>query len=605
MKRGLIILAILAFAFTPLYGSGRTFRADSLAVRTKDQAERLLLQWTEALLSHQIQEGEEAGNVSCPACRIVHGRIIDTVWPFTWLWQRTADPRYLDAARDAVSWGEKHMQQSDGSYKNDYDSNWRGITEFSQISLGKTLLRFKDVLPEDLYEGWRDLFLRQTEYIYRWAQGPRGNLNVNYQAARPLCMELAWRITGEERFREMAVAQSKSILEHIAPDGILFGESHPSDYLSPKGLRGVDMGYNVEESLPLLLEYAEMAGDEAMLEQLLRSAAAHLDFLLPDGGLDNSFGTRSNKWSYWGSRTSDGILTMLSALCRNGWPEALRAAQYTLDLYERCTGADGLLSGGLYYRQAGEPACVHHAFCHIKPLPDWIDTDFSSLGDSTCPPLLSETAFGIKHFPSRDVYLLGTRNWRATVNNADNWFNRESQTTAGGSISLLYHRKAGLLLAGTSMVYKTDERQNMQYQNHDDTTRSFTPRLEDGAFSNVYDKDASISIKGGKRRITVDVEGVLTDEQGQKGSPFHMQYRLAGNSLRIAVKGQGRFVLPVVCTPSDDPAGIIVRAGAGLYVETTGRPDGYAFTPIAGLMGKYYILPVDGKTVRLTLKVKR
>ena len=84
-----------------------------------------------------------------------------------------------------------------------------------------------------------------------------------------------------------------------------------------------------------------------------------------------------------------------------------------------------------------------------------------------------------------------------------------------------------------------------------------------------------------------------------------MQYRLAGNSLRIAVKGQGRFILPVVCTPSDDPSSIRIRSRAGLYVETTGRPDGYAFTPIAGLMGKYYILPVDGKTVRLTLSLPR
>ena len=137
MKKGLIIfLAILAFSFSPVYGSDRTFRADSLAVSTKARAERLLLQWTDALLSLQIREGEETGNVSCPACGIVHGRIIDTVWPLTWLWQRTSDPRYLDAARAAVSWGEKHMQQSDGSYKNDYNSSWRGITEFSQISLG-------------------------------------------------------------------------------------------------------------------------------------------------------------------------------------------------------------------------------------------------------------------------------------------------------------------------------------------------------------------------------------------------------------------------------------------------------------------------------------
>ena len=577
-------------------------RADVLADRTKAQAERLLLRWTNALLELEITEGEDAGNVKCAACPDVHGRIIDAVWPLTWLWQETGEEKYLDAARDAVRWGETHMQQSDGSYKNDYKSEWRGITEFSQIAIGKTLLRFGDLLPKELCENWKDLFVRQTGYIYRWIGQPRGNLNVNYQAARPLCMELAWRITGEEEFRKCAVEQALQVLTHIGPDGLLFGESHPSDFSSPRGLRGIDMGYNVEESIPLLLEYAEMAGDGEVLERLLACAAAHLDFILPDGGLDNSFGTRSNKWSYWGSRTSDGILPMLSALARNGHPEALRAAKYTLDLYERCTNADGLLTGGLWYEEAGEPACVHHSFCHIKTLPDWIEADFSQLKDAACPPLPSEKPFGIKHYSSRDIYLVGTRNWRATVNNADNWFNRESQTTAGGSISLLFHRKAGLVLAGTSLVYKTDEPCNMQWQKQDSLTRSFTPRIEDGGFSNVYDKDATVSVRGGKRRVNVTVCGKLTDENGMKGAPFRIRYCFSGNKLRIAVTGKGRFVLPVIGTPSGKGSGISVHASSALSVEKTGRPDGYAFTPIAGLMGQYYTIPLNGRETRITLK---
>ncbi len=605
MRKYIFIAALfLALASTSAATDNSGFSAGALAESTKARAESLLLKWTDALLSLKIDEGEEAGNVLCPACGIVHGRLIDTVWPLTWLWQRTGDHKYLDAARDAVSWGEAHMQQGDGSYKNDYASEWRGITEFSQIALGKTLLRFGDVLPKDLYDSWRDLFCRQTEYIVWWTGQPLGRLNVNYQAARPLCFELAWRITGEERFQRLAREQAQHIVRHIAPDGIFFGETHPSVYLSPRGLRGVDIGYNVEESFPLMFEYAEMAGDEQMLEKLVGSARAHLDFILPDGGLDNSFGTRSNKWSYWGSRTSDGILGMLAPLALHGCPEALRAADYTLRLYERCTGSDGLLTGGLYYEEAGEPACVHHSFCHIKPLPDWIDTDFSGLGDALCPPLPSENAFGVKHIPSRDVYLIGTRNWRATVNNTDNWFNRESQTTAGGSISLLYHRRAGLLLAGTSMVYKTDEPQNMQWQKHDGVTRSFTPRIEDGAFSNVYDKDAKVSVNGGRRRVTVTVEGALTDENGEKSSPFLLRYRLCGNSLRIWAKGHGTFILPVVCPPSREPSGISVRA-RGLQLEHTERPDGYAFTPVAGLLGRYYRIPLEDGTARVRLKVKR
>ena len=604
MKK-LITLAAILFACASVSATGNSpeYRADELAASTKSRAEELLFQWSDALLSLKITDGQEAGNVRCPACGIAHGRIIDTVWPMTWLWQRTGESKYLDFAKDAVSWGEAHMQQSDGSYKNDYDSEWRGITEFSQIALGKTLLRFGDVLPKELHDAWLDLFVRQSEYIVWWTAQPLGRLNVNYQAARPLCFELAWRLTGQERFRSLAREQAKTILRHVAPDGLLVGETHPSVYVSPRGLRGIDIGYNVEESLPLLFEYAEMAGDGEMMEGLLRCAQAHLDFILPDGGLDNSFGTRSNKWSYWGSRTSDGILPMLSAMARHGHPEAMRAAEYTLTLYERCTGPDGLLTGGLYYGKAGEPACVHHSFCHVKPLPDWIDSDFSSLEDVFCPALPSEKAFGVKHIPSRDVYLIGTRNWRATVNNTDNWFNREGQTTAGGSISLLYHRRAGLLLAGTSMVYNTDEPQNMQWPVHDDTTRCFTPRIEDGAFSNVYDKDAKITVKGNGRRVAVTVEGTLTDENGRKGNPFRLRYRLSGNRLVIEASGTGRFILPVVLPQDSGASRISIRSKAEVSEEKTGRPDGLAFNPIAGLLGNYYTVRMDGKPVRLTLKV--
>ena len=619
MKKSFAVLAALLAICITAAAENQEITAAELAKQTQVQAENLLVRWADALLAQQIKEGEEFGNFICEACPgLVHGRIIDTVWPYTWLWQRTGQQRYLDAARDAVHWGAIHLQQADGSYKNDYENNWRGITEFSQISLGKTLLRFGNVIPKEIADEWRDLFVRQSDYIYRWLEKPLDNTNVNYQAARPLCMELAFRLTGEQRFREFAEQQAIKIVAHFGEDGILFGESHPSSYISPKGFRGVDLGYNVEESLPLLFEYAEMVEDKALLKILVASARTHLEFILPDGGLDNSTGTRSNKWSYWGSRTSDGILCMLSGLAKNGCPEALRVAKYTLDLYERCTNSKGLLAGGLYYDEAGEAACVHHTFCHIKPLPDWISADFSALGDAVCPPLFSETAFGVKYFPSRNIHLIGTRSWRATLNNADNWFNRESQTTAGGSLSLLYHRKVGPILAGTALTYKTDEPQNMQWQKHDKVTRSFTPRIENGEFSNVYDKDAVVTVKSGKRCVRILVEGNLTDEKGTKSSPFRIEYRLRGDKLTIRATGEGKFIIPVISTPKDllatsgdkklvitRDAGIItLRTSSKLSLEKTDRPDGFAFTPIGGFMSPYPTIPLNGKRTKITLSVK-
>ena len=42
------------------------------------------------------------------------------------------------------------------------------------------------------------------------------------------------------------------------------------------------------------------------------SLRAHLEFMLPDGAWDNSWGTRNYKWTYWGSRTSDGTVPGIS-----------------------------------------------------------------------------------------------------------------------------------------------------------------------------------------------------------------------------------------------------------------------------------------------------
>lgn len=585
---------------------------------TKLLAEKLLMQWTDALLPLQIKDGPDAGFFTCPVCPEGHGRVMDMVWPLTWLWDRTSDTRYLDAARDAVRWTVANLQESDGSIRNDKTNTWKPITEFSQIALGKTLLRFGDRLPRDLGAEWRELFMRQTGWIYGWLGKPWGNVVVNYLAASPLTMEIAYKVTGDCKYRECARRQAEVLKNQFAGDGLFFGESHPIDYLSPRGQRGVDIGYNMEESLPLMLEYAEMSGDDDFLRLLLRSAREHLDFILPDGGMDNSAGSRSNKWTYWGSRTSDGVLPMLSVLARNGCPEALRAAELTLDLYERCTDAGGLLTGGLYYEKAGEPACIHHSFCHIKSLPDWIDTDFSGVDRSGIHRLPSETAFGVKHYPSRGVYLLGTDRWRASVNNSDNWCERITQTTAGGSLSLLYHRKAGLLLAGTSMEYKADEPLNMQRQRGDTITRCFTPRIEHGTFSNVYDKDVKISVQGDAKRARVLVEGNLTDKTGNKEGPFRMEYLLRGDELRIKLMGEGDFILPVICTPGDSlqSAGsgklvigrgnstVVLESGKDIRMEKTMRPSGLAFTQLAGLMGVCLSIPVNGETVTITMKIK-
>ena len=60
------------------------------------------------------------------------------------------------------------------------------------------------------------------------------------------------------------------------------------------------------------------------------------EFLLPNGAWDNSWGTRNYKWSYWGSRTSDGCFPALMLLADLD-PSFREAAWRNLYLMAACT----------------------------------------------------------------------------------------------------------------------------------------------------------------------------------------------------------------------------------------------------------------------------
>lgn len=101
-----------------------------------------------------------------------------------------------------------------------------------------------------------------------------------------------------EDYRKQAKHLADYAMEHITENGFLWGEGKPRDGVSPLGCRPVDMGYNLEESFPALVKYAYTVGDEDMLDKLSEVLFKQLDFMLPDGAWDNSFGTRNNKWTY-------------------------------------------------------------------------------------------------------------------------------------------------------------------------------------------------------------------------------------------------------------------------------------------------------------------
>lgn len=577
----------------------------------RDAAEALVAKWCDALVARQITGMPDRmleGGIVCPACGVLHGRICDLAYPLVYRWVRTGERKYLTAAEKAVDWTEATMRRSDGGVYNDFQSYWWATTTFAQIALGKVLFFYGDRLPERTRERWLTIFRRETDFlIARFDEKFMAGVNVNYPAAFCEALALAGRVLGDPDKTSRAKVMADRLKAQFLPDGLVTGEGASMERRSPRGLAYVDLGYNLEETLPSLLAYAELCDDGRMKHAVLTSAVAHAEFLLPDGGLDNSFGSRSAKWTYYGSRTSDGMLPVLGALAKSGTPWAVRALDRQLRLYERCTNSAGLLAGGVQYEAANEPACVHQAFSHVKSLVDLL-RDPSVPLSSSAAALPRECVYGLKVFPSMGVSLASVGSWRITFAGGDA-FKRDKfgQRVTGGGPSLVWHETVGPVIVGTMADYDIIEPRNLQDLRHERLVLSMMPRLElGGCFSSAREANAEVATSFVSNVVTCIAHGNLTGPNGEKGAAYGISSRVDAVAFSLAgsCEENARLVLPVIALPTDrvEIAGNrvrIIRESAVVTVESdlsfelarTDRGD-RAFSPIGGFLYAYLTAPV-------------
>lgn len=608
----LIVSCLFALgAVTSGAGEGNGVRAD---------AQTLLMRWCDALVDLQVDRPQSPalhGGALCPACSFQHARICDAVYPLVYLWAATGSEKYLTAAQNALSWTERNYLRPDGSYWNDRKTSWKGTTVFCQIAIGKTLLHWADRLPKSLADEWRGIFLRQSQFLITWFDDPNWRGVVNYPSAFCEAMALAWKLTGDGRYKvEAEKMWTTTVLPLFTADGLLSGEGQPMRGKSPvRNLALVDMGYNLEESLPALAEASEILGDRQMSEKVLESARAHMAFVLPDGGIDDSFGSRSVKWTYWGSRTSDGILPLYVFLARRGEPYAQRGIERTVRLYSELTSADGLLYGGLRYADADEPPCIHHTFAHAKALAELLVSDWPHAREGAALP--REAQRGLRTFPSIDVTLASVGSWRATFSATDA-FPERGDALSGGCLSLLWHRDMGPVVCGTMPVYRYAEWVNQQDQRHAEQTLCMTPRIVADGLTNLADYEAKVVAREVSGSVEYEVSGRLTslDSAARKGTPYQIGYILKPCGLTLTATCRDRpfsFVFPVVVDRTTrvtvDGASAMLSGGC-LHASLTAsapikqvRTDRgpFAFSPVAGVLASVFEMRAKpGETIQIT-----
>lgn len=547
---------------------------------------KLLKEYCDAMILLQDKSGDKAfhGGIYCRACKNIHGRCPDAVYAFTVAAKLFGDEKYLRAAKDAFAYGD-NLLCDDGGLYNDVQTTWRYTTTFHQTAVIEALRAGAGILEKETAAAFEKRAADMAEWLYINLD-ENAPANINYATTNGLAMALSGKYFGEQKYLDRAKRLVSYAMAHISESGLLYGESKPHDKLSAKGCRSVDIGYNAEESVPALVKYACEVGDEALKDELTEVVRAHLAFLFPDGGWDNSFGNRNNKWTYWGSRTSDGCAPMFLLLADRD-PSFAEAAYRNTELLERCT-VNGLLYGGPHYARRGEYPCTHHTFEHANALAFVLEHVDERYLAPQRRPLPAESSDGYKYYPEVRTWKLAKGDYFATVTDYDFdvFF---SGHASGGTLTALYHKKLGPMVMGSVTDYVLAEPTNMQQVRDRQNHRSLLPRLAktlDGAeYSSTFYLNATVSERAVAGGYALEAETGLSDNQGNAlaGAKPQICYTLTEEGLAIDVNHADglKLILPLIAGEIKLQSGglegkreIFFLTGGFIAQEYTVVPDG-------------------------------
>lgn len=579
--------------------------------------EELLKEWCEALLKLQIRESGDLsrdGAIQCPACGKIHGRCFEAMYPFLHMAHKSGNQEWRQSAERLFCWAEHNVSQEDGSFINDLDCDWKGTTVFNTIQLTDCLLHHGDILSEDIRERWLLRLSRAAEFLYLCDE--INNNNINYPISNALALYQCGMVLHNPKYMGKAQQLAMIAEEVLTEHRLIWGEGEPRFAKSARGCYAVDIGYNVEETLPSLALYARLSGNATAAKLSEESMMAHLDFMLDNGAWDNSFGTRNFKWTYWGSRTSDGC-ALGYLLYADRHPEFALAAQKNIELMKECT-VDGLLAGGPHYRSAGQLPCVHHTFTHAKVLAGILDR---GLCRKMLPgiKLPRQKKAGIDYYAEIDSWLCGFEDMTATITAYD-WEYLPGGHVSGGTLSLLHHRLAGTLLCAGMSQYTLKEPHNMQQPVgviHESLALRIEKQIGSVIYSSVYDTGAKVEVKDN----IIRVDGHLKDITNQMAPDRNLAYTIIyeWSEFGLIIKAEfkeGNLICPLI-SRGDEAVEIqkgrysvcIHKAEAEVVLETSEAfilpyDTERIFNLVPGLQALRVDLHAKKSTIELCISVK-
>lgn len=523
MKKKIYIL-ILFLSILDSNVFAHNIKVDTLSTH----AVRIMRQLNAALLNyvHNDKQSPDFGAVYCPQCRLFHTRAAESVFPFAFEYKLTGNASYLRAAINVGNWLIR-QQQDNGAWL-ETPETWTGTTTDQALMMALSYPILKDYFTEKDSKLWLKAIEKAGNYLVD-VMSPEF-ASINYCATTTATLMSIYSLIKKNIYINKARKLAYQVIAKMDHDYFLTGEGG-----RVFGVKyGVDLGYNLEMSLWGLALYSLWADDLIVKEYVEKSLHNHLGFIYPDGSMDGSWGIRSNKWTCFGSGTSDGCQILFSLFLDKN-DQYRTAAIRNMQFLEKCMKNGIVGFGPLYYDIFDNIPCIYPTFAKAKNLAMAIYFVKADIGELQPLPLDYN---GICYYPTLNVATVRTDEWCGTVSSYTykdpaKEKSKYMHRPTGGSICNLWLKDHGYFQASSQTIYKRWE--PMSFPEMEETL-PLTPRIEfrndKGYFTNLYEFDASMSCQQKVNQYIITSIGELKNEKQQEGGvSYYLSHEISNSSI--------------------------------------------------------------------------